>query len=246
MQHFFRFVLAPFIREAGYAKICEIGACDGGNSELLQTLPGVELTVVDPCMDFDLEVKFRNSPRTTVMRALSLEALARMEEPFDCFLIDGDHNWYTVTRELEAIDRKDLLKPGGAIFLHDVGWPYGRRDLYYLPDSIPVEHRQPYEKNGIVRGQSRLAPSGINGHLFNAVREGGPKNGVLTAIEDFVKERKSKYRFFRLEEEYGLGVVVRRDGAADEIRGAKWAFRFRSRRLVRRLKDAAKLLLGRR
>src|SRR3954451_7936647 len=37
-------------------------------------------------------------------RALSLDALPEIRDP-DFILIDGDHNWFTVHGELEAIDR---------------------------------------------------------------------------------------------------------------------------------------------
>jgi hypothetical protein len=28
------------------------------------------------------------------------------------------------------------------IFFHDVGRPYGRRDMYYQPETVPPEFRQ--------------------------------------------------------------------------------------------------------
>ena len=78
----------------------------------------------------------------------------------DAALIDGDHNWYTVYNELRMLARP----PGQAgaplplLIMHDVGWPYGRRDLYYDPERIPEEFRQPYAQTGMRPGQPKLLP----------------------------------------------------------------------------------------
>ena len=57
----------------------------------------------------------------------------------DAALVDGDHNWYTVYHELKMLEagarRSGALLP--VLIMHDVGWPYGRRDLYYDPDGCP-------------------------------------------------------------------------------------------------------------
>jgi hypothetical protein len=133
---------------------------------------------------------------------------------FDCILIDGDHNWCTVFNELRLIHERALVRPGGFVFLHDVDWPYGRRDMYYQPGTIPVEFRHPFAQKGIVRGQSSLADvGGFNSQLMNALAEGGPKNGVLSAIEDFLVRHPDDYRFFRIHYQYGLGVLQLRSGS---------------------------------
>ncbi len=94
------------------------------------------------------------------------------------------------------------------MFLDDVGWPYGRRDMYYQPDTIPTEFRLPFARKGIVRGRSELSDSApYNSDLFNAVREGGPRNGVLTAIEDFIGEHRGEYRFCSVRLKSGLGIL---------------------------------------
>ena len=83
--------------------------------------------------------------------------------------------------------------------------------MYYLPETIPAEFRKPYDKKGIVKGESDLVTEGgISSNLYNASFEGGEKNGVLTAIEDFVYEHRNNYMFFRFDEEHGLGVLVRK------------------------------------
>jgi hypothetical protein len=41
------------------------------------------------------------------------------------------------------------------VFFHDVGWPYERRDMYYQPDTIPVDFLQKYERKGIIKDKVR-------------------------------------------------------------------------------------------
>jgi hypothetical protein len=142
-----------------------------------------------------------------------------MEGLYDCFLIDGDHNWYTVFNELDLIRQRSLLRPGGMIFFHDVEWPYGRRDLYYQPQTIPAQYRNDFDRKGVQRGQTALVDSGGgNAHLCNAIREGGPRNGVLTAIEDFLAEYPSEYQFCRIRAQHGLGILQSRSSNPAENR----------------------------
>ena len=50
---------------------------------------------------------------------------------------------------------------------------------------------------------------GKNAEFWNAQREGGERNGVLTAVEDFLRENPQIYRFFCIKSEYGLGIITR-------------------------------------
>jgi hypothetical protein len=89
--------------------------------------------------------------------------------------------------------------------------------LYYQPDTIPLEFRHPFAQKGMIRGQSRLADAGgLNSKYSNALEEGGPKNGVLTAVEDFLAQYPKDYRFFRIRYQYGLGVLQVAGGSADD------------------------------
>jgi hypothetical protein len=205
--------IAPHINKSGYTDLCEIGSSYGTTADRLLELTRARISMIDPCIDEDLPKKYEHNDRIRVYKGLSLEVLTKLSGHFDCILIDGDHNWYTVFNELETIGRKGLLKKGGTIFFHDIGWPYGRRDLYYLPESIPAAFRHPYARKGIVQGQSELSDfGGMNARQNNAVFEGGERNGVLTAVEDFVKKHKREYAFFHYEGYCGLGVLWKRDG----------------------------------
>ncbi len=236
MKFFADTVINPYIRRAGYRRVCEIGASLGENSDKLLETESIHLTVIDPCIDTDLKTKLRGDQRVQICKGLSLEILFRTSEQFDCILIDGDHNWYTVYHELETIADRKLLREGGTIFLHDVGWPYGRRDMYYQPETIPAEFLQPYATRGIVQGVSELSEdSGINAGHFNAMHEGGPRNGVLTAVEDFLQAHRG-YLFLMLTEQNGLGVLYRKGDFRSRLPFARLWLRASRPRLVRGLR----------
>ena len=76
------------------------------------------------------------------------------------------------------------------IFFHDVGWPHERRDTYYEPDRVPEQHRQPLAKDCTLEpGNPGISDGGLP-YEWAAAHEGGPGNGVLTAIEDFMSTRQ--------------------------------------------------------
>ena len=133
--------------------------------------------------------------------------------PVDVALVDGDHNWYTVYHELKML--ADVARSAGqplpVLIMHDVLWPYGRRDLYYTPETIPEQFRHPYAQRGMRPGRSELVPEGGGGvspTLNNALVEGGPRNGVMTALEDFMAESDEHLRLVVLPIYFGLAIVV--------------------------------------
>jgi cephalosporin hydroxylase/glycosyltransferase involved in cell wall biosynthesis len=214
MYQFWNDVVAPVIEAAGARRIVEVGALRGENTEqMLDRLgPDVELHVIDPLPDFDpAEHEARFAGRYVFHRDLSVNVLGELPT-VDVALIDGDHNRYTVNTELHLL--ADVSRSAGVplpvCILHDVGWPYGRRDLYYDPDTIPAEHRQPWRRAGIRRGRSELVDDGggVNAELANADHEGGPRNGVLTAVEAFVAEHDRPLRLVVLPLYFGLAILV--------------------------------------
>src|SRR4030095_15002937 len=145
--------------------------------------------------------------------------------PTDAYLIDGDHNYHTVSGELQAIqDACDVfgLSSFPLVVLHDVGWPAGRRDQYYNPDRIPAHARQPYSWDvGVRIGEVDAGRGGVRGEgaFAGALAEGGPHNGVRTAVEDFVAAHPS-LQLFTVDVVFGLGVIVD-TGAPWAPRGAR-------------------------
>jgi hypothetical protein len=233
-------IIKPYIVGSGYQRVCEIGASFGKNTDKLLEIDSLVIDTIDPCLDADLRKKYRGNKRVKVHKGISLDLLQRVSGQFDCILIDGDHNWHTVYNELKIIEERGLIKPGGTIFFHDVCWPYGRRDMYYQPELIPKEFTHPYKQEGIVYGQSDLHDSGINSEYFNAAYEGGERNGVLTAIEDFLKESRGGYKFFYHEEEHGLGILLKTGSTIGNITFNKYLLKVKYFVFVRKLKDVAR------
>ena len=219
MENFAKSFVVPLLAKRRWTRVCEIGARLGGITELLAMFPSIALTVIDPCLDCDLKEKFAGNPHVTVKKGISLKVLPELHNAFDCILIDGDHNWYTVYHELKVISDRDLLKRGGIVFLHDVEWPWGRRDMYYQPEMIPSEYRHSWEQKGVVRGRRELTDrGGFCPAYCKATCEGGARNGVLTAIEDFLREHKDEYKFFRVRGDFGLGIMYHRKNFREDLK----------------------------
>ena len=207
--------------------IVEIGSDQGWNTRNLVEFAqrtGSVLHVIDPLPKYEVDEWLSSYDGSLVFhRAPSLEVLDSIQSP-DVVLIDGDHNWYTVFHELKVLEEN--VGTEGAfpfVMLHDVGWPYGRRDLYYEPDRIPAIDRKPHSRGGMRPGQAALDPGGgLNSHRFNAEEEGGPQNGVLTAIEDMVERSKLDLRFVAVPGINGLGLLY--PDTIAESRSTAWKF----------------------
>jgi Methyltransferase domain len=212
-------VLRPIAEAARARCLVEVGVEAGLLSEKVldycSAADGV-LHAIDPRPQLNVaEWQHRYGQRLEFHLARSLDVLGDIHRP-DVILIDGDHNWYTVYHELKLIEETALadeaLPP--VIALHDVDWPYGRRDMYYNPDTIPVEHRHPHKQLGVVPGKAELVTGGVNFHLHHAVDENTRHNGVRTAIEDFIGESHFKWCVAFVPGFHGLCVSAPEDRLA--------------------------------
>jgi hypothetical protein len=194
-------------------RIVEIGSETGGFSKELLDWAGANgavLATVEPFPTPELRRLAHEVEHFELVEGRSPGALEGIE-PADAYVIDGDHNHWTVLRELRAAyagDRAPLA------ILHDVGWPCARRDQYYAPDSVPPEARRPhsYEQGRHPEHSELVDAGGFHGDFQFAValEEGGERNGVLTAVEDFVSERGGlDYR--QLDPVFGVGFVFAAD-----------------------------------
>jgi cephalosporin hydroxylase/glycosyltransferase involved in cell wall biosynthesis len=206
--------IAPVIDAVGARRIVEIGALRGETTtRMLERLGSrCELHVIDPEPQFDPAEHERAFPdRYHFHRGTSHEVLPSLP-PADVVLLDGDHNWYTVYHELRmlAATAREADVPLPVLVLHDVAWPYGRRDLYYAPQRIPAEFRQPYRRAGMRPGRSELIAwgGGMNRDMANATHEGGPRNGVMTALEDFLSEHPEPVRLVVLPIFFGMAIAA--------------------------------------
>ncbi|MFM8972781.1 MAG: CmcI family methyltransferase [Actinomycetota bacterium] len=227
MYPFWDPVVWPLLQAVGARRIVEIGALRGETTALmLERLgPDTELHVIDPVPEFDpAEHEAAFPGRYIFHRDLSHNVLPGLP-PVDVALVDGDHNWYTVYNELRMLAERATA--AGAhlpvLVLHDVGWPYGRRDLYYAPERIPAEFRQPYARKGLRPGEPGLLDAGgINPLHDNAITEGGPRNGVMTALEDFLAEHPEPVRLVVLPVYYGLAIAVEERRLAEQPEVARF------------------------
>jgi cephalosporin hydroxylase len=205
--------IAPVLTAARARRVVEIGALRGETTiQMLDHLgPDCELHVIDPKPAFDPTEHERQFPGRYVFHEATSHAVLPSLGAFDVALIDGDHNWFTVYHELKML--ADAAAGAGAMLpvmvMHDVGWPYGRRDLYYDPSDVPDEFRQPYRAAGMRPGRKDLMErGGLNPTMFNAELEGGPRNGVMTALDDFVAEHPEPLRVVVLPVYFGLAIVA--------------------------------------
>jgi hypothetical protein len=213
---FWKWLLERMLEAAEPEVILEVGAGTGRNTSNLATFAESHdcvVHVVDPEPGFDVDAWRREHPALVFHRARSVDALPEIGE-VDVALLDGDHNWFTVHRELELVGEAaaGAARPFPLTFVSNVSWPYARRDSYADPPAIPGEHLHPHRKAGIVFGEAALSDErGINGGLFNAEQEGTPRNGVLTAVEDFVAETGSALALQLVPGYSGLAVLASRD-----------------------------------
>ncbi|MCB0864213.1 MAG: class I SAM-dependent methyltransferase [Solirubrobacterales bacterium] len=213
MWPFWDSVIAPLLDAAGSRTIVEIGAEQGRTTRMLlqrAARVGGRVEAIDPAPRLDVSRwELEHGERLRFHRARSVDALPTLAA-VDAALIDGDHNWHTVHSELTLLARVAAAgsQPLPLIIAHDAGWPYGRRDMYYDPHSLPREARHDAVRSGVLPGRSELSPKGINAGHWNATHEGGRRNGVLTAIEDFVANADEQITTAVIPGWHGLAVVA--------------------------------------
>ncbi|MFM7295797.1 MAG: class I SAM-dependent methyltransferase [Planctomycetota bacterium] len=202
--------------------VLEIGSETGAFSDRLMrfcTESGGELITVEPKPSphlIDLAVE---SETFHLYQGMSLSYLVDPGCRSEFVIIDGDHNHFTVYNELSLIEQAwRAANIAGVALLHDVGWPCGRRDSYYGPDGLPPEVVHPHSyAHGVTLDNPSLIRGGFRGegHFAWAAHEGGPRNGVRTAVEDFLAEHP-EYSVHTVDAVFGLGAVARKGSAAEQ------------------------------
>ncbi|MCA9370694.1 MAG: glycosyltransferase [Candidatus Peregrinibacteria bacterium] len=206
MYAFWDNVLAPLLMILQPSVVveigCETGKCTRKLLEYLAPRNGV-LHAIDPAPILNIAQWRQEWGSAFVLHPQrSLDVLANSTNA-QMVCIDGDHNWYTVFHELKILERTcSTCFP--LVVLHDTSWPYARRDMYYNPAQIPPEYVQPFTYEGIPIDSGHT----INKHLANAAQEGGARNGVLTAIEDFLQQTTLPIHHTILPGFHGLSILV--------------------------------------
>lgn len=112
---------------------------------------------------------------------ISLPELISRSIQFDVILLDGDHNYHTVSREMPLVTQ--LLAPNGMLVVDDYDGKWGRRDMWYA-------ERSGYEDN--VNVTARVASD---------------KSGVGSAVDDWLGVNPG---WVMTKPVYGEPVVIRR------------------------------------
>ncbi|RLA84541.1 MAG: hypothetical protein DRG78_01185 [Epsilonproteobacteria bacterium] len=210
----------PFLRELveiiNPKSVCEIGSERGLTSQLLgQVFKNIEkLHIVDPFINKELK---ENKPDNMILHEeISLEFLKK-ELEVELYLIDGDHNYYTVKNELLGVQKNRNNKQKTFILMHDVSWMWARRDMYYNADSIPDTNENKYNTSLNLENKENVKYGFPSADSYSiSIKDGGSKNGVLTAIEDFVKESDLKWNFSYIPSLWGLGFLWLEDNFTEE------------------------------
>lgn len=215
-------IVKPLLCELKAKHLVEVGAAKGNLTGLLlqycDTFDATLITIEPVVTPALLEV-VRSSSRVRLFAEKSQTALPRIEGPVDAALLEGDQNHHTVRNDLVTIERlsrrQDISFP--VVFIKNTSWPYARRDMYYDPGGIPADARREYAQSGMTPWASELEDGMINYPFANARREGGPQNGVLTAVEDFLRDSSLPLRLFLLPVNHGLGIVYAEGSRAHEF-----------------------------
>lgn len=117
--------------------------------------------------------------------ANSLNWLPECKEQFDVVLIDGDHNYHTVSTELSYID--SILKPDGVCICDDYSGKWAERDLFYA---------------------ERESHADID---IATTKVDTDKHGVRTAVDEFVK-RSPNWKVTQVTHSEAT-ILVRRETA---------------------------------
>ncbi|NTF17708.1 class I SAM-dependent methyltransferase [Agrobacterium rubi] len=194
------------------APVVEIGADRGFTTKALAAkcaYMGVSFTSVDPN-----PAPYVDKIETVDHRRVTSEAFfadAATVPPAGVWIVDGDHNYATVLMELRSI--ADATQDRDAVvFLHDIGWPWGRRDLWYngsnAPEGAQAGASVSLDNEGVVPPSEGIFMGAVEAV---APREGGSGNGVMTAVEDFLSSPQGADWVLAWSPVfYGFGFVTRR------------------------------------
>ena len=222
-------IIEPILELLGARRLCEVGVEQGKFAQLLLAWSERHDAVyygVDPAPAAAFKMRLEKieldsaaGGRATLITNPSLEVLPTLE-PCDAYFLDGDHNYYTVRSELEFIEKTARRHSADArpiVFLHDVAWPWGRRDMYYCSSTVPADARHPSsDQLGVFLGSDELVDGGMRtpGLYSIALHAGGPKNGVLTAVEDFLSSAVGHgWTSIIMPAAYGLGILYQPSAA---------------------------------
>ncbi|GAA2788332.1 class I SAM-dependent methyltransferase [Saccharopolyspora taberi] len=193
----------------------EIGVESGRGSAMYAELGASDVYCVEPEPSDELRSYMGEQDALHLVERPSPEALDTIPIA-DLYIVDGDHNYAVVRRELDWILNN---APDAVIVLHDVLWPCARRDLYYEPSSVRPAERHPASADGPTVWHDELTPAGLVGlgAFRTAKHAGGERNGVITAVEDALEQAPDdRWHCVLVPAVFGLGLLVRRTDTSAE------------------------------
>lgn len=214
-------LVEPLLAGLHPRRLCEIGVDEGIFTRRLLAWGrehGCTYVGIDPAPNPSAAGLI--NPPGRLVPGQSVDVLPTLEA-CEAYFIDGDHNYHTVRRELDLIARARPAA-GPLVFAHDVGWPWARRDMYHAPDALPPEARHLSSNDlGVSLDGDELVPGGLcsPGRYVIAQHAGGERNGVLTAVEDFLRDGAAEgWRGLIVPMAYGLAVLYRPDTVPEQCR----------------------------
>lgn len=139
--------------------------------------------LISNIFNYDAKVIQINTTDINCIKGDSLKIFPTLKN-YDAIFINDDANWYTVFNQLQIIKKTNDEFP--LVFICNNNFPNKRRDSYINPNDIPSSFRQNYtDQLPVCYNDEKVI---INDGLYHACDENTPKNGVLTAIEDFLNE----------------------------------------------------------
>jgi hypothetical protein len=205
-------VIAPLIEALEPRRAIETGAGSGRLTERVLDASGAQhavLHAVDPAPRLDPGLLARSGERLEVHSERAVSAIGGIGA-VDLALLDGDPNWYSVHSELtlllRAAEREERAAP--LLVVHNVHWPFGRRDGYYDPTAIPPAHLRDPTQLGLLPGQRDPAEEGLRLTPWCARRDFEPRSGVLSAVEDTVAASELDWTVVEVPGFHGVAVLV--------------------------------------
>lgn len=124
---------------------------------------GVDITFEESLVIILKNVDFAPTHRARLVQGNSLEILPKLseaKEKFDVVLLDGDHNYYTVSKELQHLN--NITHENSIVLIDDYHGKWSERDLWY-------SEREGYEKVDLA---TKKVPT--------------EKHGVKPAVDEFL------------------------------------------------------------
>lgn len=221
MTPFWPLYIEPVLRAQKPGRVMQIGAGDGEISLRLLDYcreSGCRADIIDPRPHAGLQAALAAHGEEHAFQRLQPWKAIPLGEAPDLVLLDGEPNWWAVFTVLDRLRRLAGERGRGfpIMLAHHVAWPYGRRDMYPVPDAVGEPH--PFAYLGVDPDQPGLVQDGLGSRFAHAIEEGGPQNGVLTALEDFVASAPLELELRVLPLLSGLGILAPFSRMTEELR----------------------------